>query len=199
MCVFPSGAPILSPVQRCTSQMNQKLKNCPGGVNECVGLVIVWIISLMCDAPPALNSGCRKRVKGQSNLFVSCLRAKSHFRENKTKQKNVALVTNRDMPQDHTSCGGLLFGWKVSLFCCPVSPCLELLWDQKPDTKQEFPGCFFHIQDTYTIWELVWTHASLQSVYILAEVCADWVWVWWCDTVAVGACGATPGSVSLIL
>lgn len=43
----------------------------------------------MHDAPPALNSitGCRKRVKGQINLFVSCLRAKSHFHENKIKKK----------------------------------------------------------------------------------------------------------------
>ena len=141
---------------------------------------VCWPCDSLNPFPDAWRSscselGCRKRVKGQINLFVTHLRAKSHFHEDK-KSKMLPLWWTETCldAADHTSSRGLLFfGWKVSLFCCPVSPRLKLLWDQKPDTKQEFPGCFFLVQDTYTSWELVWTHASLQGVYTCAEVCAD--------------------------
>lgn len=94
----------------------------------------------------------------------------------------------------------------MSLFCCPVSPCLELLLDQNRILSRDSQAAISlprHLYQQGTSLDSLYTAGCVCVCVCMCSCllkCAQTAWrVWWCDMVAVWACGATWGSVIFIL
>ena len=157
--------------------------------------------SLMRDAPPALNSGVEKgwRVKltflsptyVQNRIFMKTKKAKccpcDEPRHASTRQT--------------TPRAGVSFFLAERWACFVVR--LVPAWSYC-ETKNRIPSrnsqAAFFSSKTLTPagnWSGLMPHCRV-CIHVQKSVQTAWR-VWWCDTVAVGACGATPGSVSLVL